>query len=151
MITVIVDTREQKPWTFSKSSMIETVRLKLSTGDYSIDGLQNIFCIERKKSITELARNIIEKRFERELQRMEKYVHKFLILEFDYSHIEMFPKGTHIPKNKYEQVKIRGPFIMKKLSEIQVDYNIHVIPCKHAKYAEHVASNLIKRIYDRYE
>lgn len=43
---ILIDTREQKPWSFS--SEIETERRKLDTGDYSVEGYETRVCIERK-------------------------------------------------------------------------------------------------------
>ena len=45
---IIVDTREQKPWDFNDN--FNTTKAKLDTGDYSIEGLEHILCIERKCS-----------------------------------------------------------------------------------------------------
>ena len=38
---VIIDTREQTPWTFQSTQVDRTVRAKLDTGDYAIEGLIN--------------------------------------------------------------------------------------------------------------
>lgn len=46
--TIIIDTREQQPWEFEHYS---TASRKLDTGDYSIEGLENLFTIERKKAL----------------------------------------------------------------------------------------------------
>ena len=53
--TIIIDTREQQPWSFEDYVVANK---KLDTGDYSIEGLQDVFAIERKKSINEIANNI---------------------------------------------------------------------------------------------
>ena len=52
--TIIIDTREQQPWTFEHYT---TANRKLDTGDYSVEGLENLLAIERKKSINEIANN----------------------------------------------------------------------------------------------
>lgn len=49
--TIIVDTREQQPWTFDNYT---TASKKLDTGDYSIDGLQHVLAIERKRALVNL-------------------------------------------------------------------------------------------------
>lgn len=149
MFNVIVDTREQTPWTFTGSSSIAEIKhQKLDTGDYSIEGLEDILCIERKKSVSELAGNVTDKRFIRELERMAKFRFKFLILEFDYYAIDIFPQGSTIPKSLQSKIKISGAYIMKILSEIQIKYGIHVITCMNSNYAEHVASNIMKRVIE---
>ena len=76
---IIIDTREQKPWTFAGC---DTINRKLDTGDYSIEGLEHLLCIERKNSVSEIANNISESRFKAEILRMNDYLHKFILLEF---------------------------------------------------------------------
>jgi ERCC4-type nuclease len=56
--TIIVDTREQKPWSFENYT---TAIRKLDTGDYSIEGLEHLLCIERKRSVSEIANKIMQK------------------------------------------------------------------------------------------
>ena len=77
---IIIDTREKHPWHFEKTSASTTFR-KLDTGDYCIDGYEDTLCIERKMSVSEIANNITDPRFKRELERMAEFQHKFLILE----------------------------------------------------------------------
>ena len=149
MFNVIIDTREKKPWTFdSCASITGIINHKLKTGDYAIQGLENVLCIERKKSVSEIATNITTSRFEKELMRMSDFEYKFLILEFDYYHIDIYPEGSDIPKHKWKMVKTRGPYMMRRLSEIAVKYNIHVIACSNASYANHIAIILMKRVWE---
>ena len=61
--TIIKDTREQDGYTFeSSSSRYHTcngmISRKLDTGDYSIEGLEDKLCIERKASVVEFANNV---------------------------------------------------------------------------------------------
>ena len=73
--TIIVDTREQQPWTFDN---YVTANQKLDTGDYSILGMENILAIERKKSVSEFANNITESRFKDVVARLSQLKHSFL-------------------------------------------------------------------------
>lgn len=148
MFNVIVDTREQQPWNFTSSSINEIKRQKLDTGDYSIEGMEDILCIERKQSVSELAGNITDKRFIRELERMAKFRFKFLILEFDYYSIDIFPQGSTIPEKFRKNIRVSGNYIMKMLSEIQVKYGVHVVTCMNSNYASHVASNIMKQVIE---
>ena len=43
---IIIDTREQTPWSFPDGVLIE--RGTLATGDYTLAGLENIVAVERK-------------------------------------------------------------------------------------------------------
>ena len=144
---IIIDTREKTPWYFNSTSATTTFR-KLDTGDYSIDGYEDILCIERKKSVSEIANNITDPRFKRELERMAEFKHKILILEFDYRHIDAFPEGSDIPPKLKKRVRIKGPFIIKCLSRIITKYGITVLPCSNSIYAEHVAYSIMKEIND---
>src|SRR5258708_16843313 len=77
--TIIVDTREQDPLVFSR---LESERGTLSTGDYSIKGLETLFVIERK-SIADLVSCCMgenRERFERELHRLRGFRFKRLLV-----------------------------------------------------------------------
>jgi ERCC4-type nuclease len=150
MFNVIVDTREQQPWSVGTSSDVEDIIVrKLDTGDYSIEGLEDKLCIERKKSVSELATNVSEKRFWAEMERMAKYKWRYLVLEFGIEDIAMFPVGSTIPQHKHHKVRIKGPYIMKCISKIQVDYNIDVIFAGDMDNARWVATNIMKRVYEK--
>jgi hypothetical protein len=125
MYRVIKDSREQKGqgWFFHESSTCEgTIKDGLKTGDYSIEGLEFEFSIERKGTSGEFSHNIIEARFERELARLNKYKWAFVILEFTYQDILDFPKGSGIPPKKWGLLRIKPKFILKKLMEFRLKY-----------------------------
>lgn len=151
MFNVIVDTRERTPWSIETSSVGEVFRQKLDTGDYSIQGLENLLCIERKKNVAELATNISQPRFWDEMKRMKKYEYRYLILEFSIDDVRTFPVGSDVPESRWETLKVKGPYIMKKISEIQVDYNIDVVFCGDVDNARWVATNIMKRVHERHK
>lgn len=66
-MTIVVDTREKKPYSFYGR---DVVRKKMDTGDYSIEGYEDTFAIERK-SLDDYLRSITHERerFEAEVQR----------------------------------------------------------------------------------
>ena len=68
--TIIIDSREQTPLDFS----FPTVTAGLTTGDYSVAGLEDDFCIERK-TLTDLYGSLSygRDRFKLELHRMKAY------------------------------------------------------------------------------
>lgn len=84
---IIIDTREQRPWTFSDYDC-ETERKGLVTGDYSLVGLEDHISIERK-SFADFLGSIGtgRDRFMREMQRLKAYPVKALIIEATYSEI----------------------------------------------------------------
>jgi len=75
---IIIDTREQLPYEFQTTSVKGT----LSTGDYSIFGLEDFIAIERK-TLDDLIGSLCtgRQRFERELQRGKSLDYFAVIIE----------------------------------------------------------------------
>lgn len=75
--TVVIDTREQRPYRFPRS-----VTATLPTGDYSLLGLENQVAIERKTqqdAYTSLGRE--RPRFARELERLAALDYAAVVIE----------------------------------------------------------------------
>ena len=79
--TILFDTREQAPWTFNNiilSKQLWVVRRQLATmqtGDYSVDGMRDTLCIERKSAV-DFTGSVTggAQRFKREHERMAEIV-----------------------------------------------------------------------------
>lgn len=142
---IIIDTREQQPWTFDHHLVSSE---KLDTGDYSVRGLEEILCIERKKSVSEIANNITEKRFKDVVGRMTQYKYSFLLFEFDLEDILIYPVGSTVPKKMWDKIKISPNFIIKHLVELQVFFNIKVLFCGCPSNAERMALSIMKKVYE---
>lgn len=142
--TIIVDTREQKPWGFSEYT---TAHRKLDTGDYSIEGLENILCIERKQSSSEFANNIVESRFKDVIERMSQIKYAFLLLEFHLEDLLIYPKGSTVPRKMWDKIKISPAFLIKNIIELQLNHNIIVYFCGNSSNAEKMAEYLFKKIH----
>ena len=145
--TIIVDTREQKPWLFEDHIVANK---KLDTGDYSLEGFEHLFTIERKRSVSEIAGNISERRFDNELDRMRDFKHKFILLEFNLSDVLSYPVGSTVPKKLWDNLKITGKYILKYLTDISMKYDIHIIYCGSTSNAEEMALSIMKRIVEKY-
>jgi ERCC4-type nuclease len=145
--TVIIDTREQLPWEFGLHT---TAKKKLDTGDYSIEGLEHLLCIERKKSVSEIANNISEKRFKDVLERMSKMTYPFMLFEFDLEDIYSFPVGSDIPKKLWDSLKISANYILKYITLIQLNYGVHILFCGGPENAEKMAVSIMKRVYEKH-
>lgn len=141
--TIIIDSREQQPWEFPHQL---TEVHKLDTGDYSIAGLEDTLCIERKKSVSEIANNITEKRFKDVLERMSKYKYSFILLEFNLEEVLRYPIGSAVPRRMWNKIKISPNFILKNLIEFQILYNIKVLFCGGASNAERISLSIMNRI-----
>ncbi len=144
---IIVDTREQQPWEFN--NMEKTVA-KLDTGDYSLKGLEETFCIERKGSVSEFANNITEKRFKDVIDRLSNVQHSFLLFEFNLEDVLQYPVGSTVPKRMWSKLRISPKFILKHINELQLLHNVKVLFCGDAEKAEKIALALMRKAYELY-
>lgn len=148
--TVIQDTREKErfnKWHFPVSSSCNGTRVDtLKTGDYTLEGYEEIFTLERKGKLSEFATNVNEARFWKELERMEAFKYPFLLLEFELSDILKWPHGAGIPFNKIKDIKTTPAYILMKLNEILVKYKVKVIFAGSDGLT--IASSLFKRIVE---
>ena len=151
MYTVVRDTREKVDhgWFWEASATYSgTVVSKLDEGDYSIQGYEQLVAIERKGSVSEWATNVIQDRFERELERLRSIKYVWILLEFNIVDILNYPVGSGIPKKMWKSIRCRGPFIIKRMIEIEVEYpNISIMLC--GDQGKLVASNIFKRMIER--
>ena len=154
--TVIRDTREKEGqgWQFRASASTKkgslclgTERVKLDTGDYTLEFFEEKLCIERKGSVAEFAGNTVQERFERELVRMKEYKYSFILLEFTMEELIKFPTGARLPSSVKRKI-MRGTFILKRLLEFMRDYpNIHFIFC--GDHGKQVCESIFKRILEK--
>ncbi len=81
--TVLIDTRERKEYSFRD---VEVVRTGLKTGDYTIEGFEDVFAVERK-SLNDLANTLGggRDRFEKELERAEAFEKFVVVIEAEKS------------------------------------------------------------------
>ncbi|MCC7291439.1 MAG: hypothetical protein IT449_05175 [Phycisphaerales bacterium] len=88
--TIIIDTREQAPFTFAN---LPSEPGTLDTGDYSVRGLEHLVAVERK-SLDDLLACVgrERERFKRELQRLRAYRFRLLIVEASAADLE---QGTY--------------------------------------------------------
>lgn len=84
-LTIIQDTREKKPLNLAPMNILVK---SLVTGDYSIKGLEDIVCVERKE-FSDLVGclGVSRDRFTRELDRMRSYQFKCIVVEGRYDHL----------------------------------------------------------------
>lgn len=85
---IVVDTREQRPWTFRTRAVVQAhgelavTTCTLSTGDYSVEGMTSVIAIERK-SLPDFVQSTTRERerFWAELHRMRPLQHRAVIIE----------------------------------------------------------------------
>jgi len=122
--TTIIDSRERNPF-WTKNSKTRTVKIaKLDTGDYSIEGLTNKVCIERK-SCSDLVSTLSSghERFKKELQRALELDFFAIVVEGSFSTVKnkSFSGGFHS--------RMKGFVVIKILMSICVKYKIPVFLC----------------------
>lgn len=86
-VTAIADSREQLPLDLTP---MRAVRETLTTGDYSIKGLEHCIAVERK-SLADLIGcvGVHRERFEREIQRLLAYETRAIVVEASWSALEL--------------------------------------------------------------
>jgi DNA excision repair protein ERCC-4 len=149
--TIIKDTREQQGWDFPPRDSCAGMEIgTLRTGDYTLKGSENLICIERKKTPTEVAGNLGRKKkpFEAEMQRMSKFKYPFIICEFSMTDLLEYPENSSIPMSKRTNTMITGRYMLRCLLEYQLEYNIKILFCDNATHAATVAASLMKRLHE---
>ena len=125
---VIIDTREKQPWVFNQDKFCTgSTSKKLDTGDYSIVGYTDKIVIERKKSTAEVSINIYEERFEKELIRLENYEFSYLVCEFQWQDILMFPVNSKIPQKHWYKLQVRAEHLEKAFTRYALKYKTKII------------------------
>lgn len=83
-ITVLIDTREQRPWSLDPGLFV-TERTTLKTGDYSIKGLEDHQFVLERKSLGDFVGTVIGDwlRFRHELNRIAAFDYAAIIVEAD--------------------------------------------------------------------
>jgi len=151
--TVIKDTREQDGYFFSEfNTCAGMIDQKLDTGDYSILGMEDKICIERKGCVEELAVNLGQKKhaFLAEVERMDSFPHKFIVLEFSLEDLIKFPDETRIPIKNKAALKITGKYMLKCLFEFQLYNNVQILFCGNKYNAFLAVSSILKRVNEMY-
>lgn len=112
---LIIDTREQTPLEFTH---LFSLTGSLQSGDYSILGLEESFCVERK-TIADLAQSLTRERarFMREMHRLRGFSNAYLlIIGTDLETSSLVARGRANIKQ-----------IQNSLIAIQARYGVHVV------------------------
>ncbi len=142
-------------WRFNASARcLGTVTKNLYTGDYSIAGAyeEKHFVIERKGSAAELAGNLTNEEkwddFRQELERLEDFRWPYVLCEFSLAQLAAFPHGSAIPRSRWKTMRIRGPYLLRLVCEIEMKYKTRFHFCGSADAAHDMALCLFKRVSD---
>lgn len=152
MFKVIVDSREQYAWDFTFYDKCDgIISTKLDTGDYSIEGLETVLTIERKRTTAEIAMNVGKdrKRFNAELERMSKFKYKYLICEFSFETLLRFPQDSGIPRSRWNSLRLSPQYLVSCLNSYKDRYGIDVIYCDNKQDANSKAIEILTDIYEK--
>ena len=130
-ITIIIDTREQDPLTFT----LPVERGTLTTGDYSIRGLERFVGIERKSpdDLIGCLKNGGRERFERELSRGRGLDYFALVVEADMSTLA---SGDY-------RSKMLPACVLQSLFAFSVRYRLPIFFCPGRAYAARTVESLL--------
>lgn len=146
---ILKDTKEKEGhgWRWIKSRTFRGMESRgLKTGDYTIEGLEDVLAIERKGSIAEWAQNITQKRFERELIRLDEIPHAWILLEFTMKEVMGYPQTSTIPRKRWRYLAFGGAFILKKTIEMMIQHKVHIVFC--GTHGKEVATQIMKRVLE---
>jgi len=88
-VSIIYDDREKKPWRLNKK-LFNMIRRRLPIGDYTIEGLEDVFVIEKKANWAEFLTDISGRNrdwFKGFLNRLSKCEYRYIIIEDSYSNL----------------------------------------------------------------
>jgi len=130
-ITIVIDTREQDPLKLT----LPTERGTLTTGDYSMKGLERFIGIERKSpdDLIGCLKNGGRERFERELSRGRGLDYFALVVEADMSTLA---SGDY-------RSKMLPACVLQSLFAFSVRYRLPIFFCPGRAYAARTVESLL--------
>lgn len=151
-IHVLIDSREQTPWSFpaeeKRPGQVQILGSEiqgLDCGDYAIKEIPNALRIERKQGHCELFGNYSMKehkeRFERECIKLQKIDHKYILICTALTNDSL---GLGVPQGYGPP----GSRLLEWLIQIGLEYNVHVMYAGDA--AQRVAKTIIKSVARKY-
>lgn len=143
-IVVVRDDREKLPWDtrlLGPGFVFETGRLK--TADYTLKGMEDIVCIEKKENweelIGNLSRPVNRVNFIKQLRRMRKYPIRMLVIHDEVSRIPFARSYT----NSFNNMALYHWVI-----DLPLQYNIPVLAIGPRTRSQYPLAQLIRRIYE---
>jgi ERCC4-type nuclease len=137
-MVIVIDTREQRPWSFPPHIEVEVGTLR--TGDYALKNDEQ-FAIERKSADDFVGTvSLGWHRFVKELNRMDaaNFVAKVVIVETDFeTFCFRIRQGAIIPPD-HEHTRCTPQFLMKRIAELTMR-GISVIFAGNAELASAIA------------
>jgi len=135
--TIVIDTREQLPYSFNPDS-VGTVRRGLDVGDYSLEGFEERVAVERK-SLDDYVGSLIRgrARFLREITRMQNVPNRLVVVEGSLADV----MGWNYRSGVHPNAVLGGTI------SLIVDHEIPVIFCSDRQLACGFTEEYLKRVY----
>jgi DNA excision repair protein ERCC-4 len=145
---ILVDTREKKPWNFQFFNATSESRC-LKTGDYTLEGFEDKFCVDRKYGAGEIYMCLYSQygRFKKELQRMQDFEEAYLVIESGFDEVQNFP--ACLPARARKKVRFNAQNLQDKIEYVQDAYNVEFIFCDNRQAAEKVTFDLLKAFWEK--
>ena len=141
-IDITIDTREQTPWAFDPQ--YATCRIgTLKTADYALTG-DTGFGIERK-TLDDFLGTVSSGwgRFQREIERMETWPAKVIIVEGDFEDVCFREWNGEIIAPDHNHPQLTPQFVTKRIAELTMR-GVSVLFAKNADYAAALALQIFR-------
>lgn len=137
---IIVDTREQRPYTFSCITPPPAMEFAtLGAGDYSLKGFESQITIERKSLIDAYGTfGRGRQRFQRELERMISFRFAAVIIEADWDTIVRQPPARS---------KLEPKTVVASIAAWSQRFGVHFWTCPNREFAERYTFRLLERFW----
>jgi DNA excision repair protein ERCC-4 len=142
-LIILVDTREQRPFSFDAFSGATTESAALPVGDYSLPGFEDRAAIERK-SLDDLVGCLMgsnRERFERELARGRHYDLFAVIVE---ASLDDLAQGRY-------KSEMKAHSAAQSLFAFQVRYRLSIIWAGNRSWAEYCTFSLLEKYFREIE
>lgn len=131
--TIVVDTRERRPF-FFRSALKRT----LKTGDYSISGLENRLCIEKKgKSDIYACIGRDRNRFKKELERMAEMDYAAIVIECSLMEFLMRPVFS----------RVNPKAAINSIISWTIRYGVHVFFASDRRHAKAITYRILEKFW----
>ena len=139
---IVIDTREQRPWSFDPALVQATVGT-LKTGDYALAG-DSSFAIERK-SLDDFIGTISSgwKRFQREIERMKNWPARVIIVEGNFEDCCFSTRQGELIPPCHNHFQITPQFIAKQIAILTM-MNVSVLFAGSADLAAALAYSIFR-------
>jgi hypothetical protein len=143
---ILQDTKEKMPWSLSSYDMCERqIATHLEEGDYTLEAYPFLIAIERKRNVSEIARNlgVDYVRFKNEMDRLQQYRFRYVVCEFSESEVINYPHASKLPPAVKAKVRMNGGLLISRIRYITDNYGIEFIYCNNRLNAQRKAIELL--------